>query len=97
MIEKAACVGAKTLLSRFQDDHAHFAFGLELVLDCLVEDLLCRIKDERLDLSFFGPDLQRRFGVKRKVREEAFTNLLEPLVHRHLPSAAKPETPQPFQ
>ena len=47
----------ETLLPRFQDDHADLAFGLELVLDCLVEDLLCRIEDERLNLSFFGPDL----------------------------------------
>ena len=53
VVEISTCVGAKTLLPRFQNDYADLAFGLELVLDCLVEDLLCRIEDERLDLSFF--------------------------------------------
>ena len=57
VVEISTDVGAETLLPRFQNDYADLAFGLELVLDCLVEDLLCRIEDERLNLSFFCPDL----------------------------------------
>ena len=53
MVEIAARVGAETLLPGFQNDHPDLAFGLELVLDCVVEDALGGVEDERLNCAFF--------------------------------------------